>query len=573
LSHFHAAQVRTAQPLILAYAAMHYRRDHRWFSRWQAWWRGQTLHRTLTYLLNFDVSIQNGLIVAPDAMLETTPADDARQRVGDFLIAYRRPFHNHLLRRFHRHAEAQRWALFDLAMGCYGQGQEHAAAGFYTMAIKVAPHFGFYVNRGNAHADQGDLPAAIADYDQAIALNPQYADAHNNRGNARANQGNLPAAIADYDQAIALNPQYAAAYYNRGLVRYTQGDLPAAIADYDQAIALNPQHTGAYNNRGLAHANQGNFSAAIADYDQAITLNPQHTGAYYNRGNARVNQGDLPAAIADYDQAIALNPQYADAYNNRGLTHANQGDLPAAIADYDQAIALNPQYPGTYYNRGNAHANRGNLFAAIANYEQAIVLNPQYAAAYYNRGLVRYVQKQVDEAIIDYRKALENADALPAQGLMVYRSLGACLREQAKWQEALTTYRQVLTLDDSRLGDWLALADVARHAGDEQTWQEALAQARRRLPTDAAYHRACLESVAGNVEEALAALTEATQVDDFDPTGAHQDPDLAWVRADSRFAEIVGKIIDTKDISADKLEPAEGERQVTVAETKSASKV
>jgi hypothetical protein len=79
--------------------------------------------------------------------------------------------------------------------------------------------------------------------------------------------------------------------------------------------------------------------------------------------------------------------------------------------------------------------------------------------------------------------------------------------------------------------------------------------------------------VAGNVEEALAALTEATQVDDFDPTGAHQDPDLAWVRADSRFAEIVGKIIDTKDISADKLEPAEGERQVTVAETKSASKV
>ena len=94
---------------------------------------------------------------------------------------------------------------------------------------------------GIAREAQGDLAGALADYDQAIALNPQDATAYNNRGIARADQGDLAGALADYDQAIALNPQDATAYNNRGNARQAQGDLAGALADYDQAIALNPQ--------------------------------------------------------------------------------------------------------------------------------------------------------------------------------------------------------------------------------------------------------------------------------------------------------------------------------------------
>ena len=57
---------------------------------------------------------------------------------------------------------------------------------------------------------------AIADYNMAIELKPDYAQAYVNRGNAYRDKGVIDRAIADYSKAIELKPDYAQAYYNRG---------------------------------------------------------------------------------------------------------------------------------------------------------------------------------------------------------------------------------------------------------------------------------------------------------------------------------------------------------------------
>lgn len=95
-----------------------------------------------------------------------------------------------------------------------------------------------FFDRGLEKQNSGDYQGAIADYDQAIKLNPDDADAYNNRGLARSALGNKQGAIADYDQAIKLNPDYAPAFYNRGLRHKEQRNKQRAIAGFQKAADL-----------------------------------------------------------------------------------------------------------------------------------------------------------------------------------------------------------------------------------------------------------------------------------------------------------------------------------------------
>src|SRR5579864_8294885 len=78
----------------------------------------------------------------------------------------------------------------------------------------------------------------------------------------------LDGQIADYTEAIRLDPDYADAYHERGAVRYMQDDFDGAIQDQTEALRLKPDNVDAYAIRGYAHEAAGNYESAIQDYNE-----------------------------------------------------------------------------------------------------------------------------------------------------------------------------------------------------------------------------------------------------------------------------------------------------------------
>jgi len=120
--------------------------------------------------------------------------------------------------------------------------------------------------------------------------------------------------IADYNEAIELNPNHADAYYKRGDAYDEMGEYGKAIADYNKAIELDPNHALAYYNRGCAYGEIGEYEKAIADYNKAIEFDPNHALAYYNRGLAYHEKCEVPKAVSDLEKCIGLStdPEFTE---------------------------------------------------------------------------------------------------------------------------------------------------------------------------------------------------------------------------------------------------------------------
>ena len=266
-----------------------------------------------------------------------------------------------------------------------------------------------YFRRGNAKGELGLYHSAIADYTEAIRLNPDFADAYYFRGLAKGKLKEYLAAISDFDTAIRLKPDDAGAHVNRGVAKVGLKEYLAAISDFDTAIRLDPDDALAYNNRGLAKSDLKEYFAAIADFDMAIRLRPDYVLAYYNRGITKSDLKEYFAAIADYDTAIHYKPDFAYAYYNRGLAKHNLKQYLPAISDYDMAIRLEPDDALAYYNRGLAKSDLKQYAASIVDYTQAIRLRPDYVHAYNNRGIAKALLGRTREGKQDLWTAWELA--------------------------------------------------------------------------------------------------------------------------------------------------------------------
>ena len=147
-------------------------------------------------------------------------------------------------------------------------------------------------------------------------------------------------AIANYDEAIRLDPDDAEAYFNRGVAYDNLGQIDLAIQDYSKAIDLDPEDSDAYFQRGLAYSELEQHQNAIQDYQEVIRIEPEDGDAYFNRGLAYFSLGDYQRAFDDYNEAIRFDPEDAEIYAHGALTATLLGWDEEAEEYADRAVEL-----------------------------------------------------------------------------------------------------------------------------------------------------------------------------------------------------------------------------------------
>jgi len=161
----------------------------------------------------------------------------------------------------------------------------------------------------------GSVKAALQDFDKAIELNPEYADALERRAVIRRSLNDYAGAMQDAEKMTSINPKNKNAFYFIGQSKLFHQDYAGSIKAYTQALALDTAFAQSYYERGRCEKELNNYDAALKDFNHAISSSNKsdkfyHT-FYLSRGELKIAMNDKAGACGDLYVAVSLGDPFA----------------------------------------------------------------------------------------------------------------------------------------------------------------------------------------------------------------------------------------------------------------------
>jgi tetratricopeptide (TPR) repeat protein len=272
-------------------------------------------------------------------------------------------------------------------------------------ATELEPDFAFlYRLRARLHVEcpDQDLVAALRDYEKAIevearaGVSPALAKDHSERGRILHLSEKYLDAITAYDEALKIDPSYANAHFWRAQAQSKLQNYGEAGHSLDEYLKQGGKPlVEVYRLRGFARARLSNYAEAIQDYTQALTIEPNNPLTRAARGWAYLATAADQLALHDFEQATQLNPENGDAYNGRGYARVKLGQYRQAIGDAEAALKRGPRDSRLLHDAARIYAQA--VAKALADARQS-----------YRQVLARDYQ---DRAVLLIREALESLPA------------------------------------------------------------------------------------------------------------------------------------------------------------------
>jgi tetratricopeptide (TPR) repeat protein len=342
-----------------------------------------------------------------------------------------------------------------------------------------------YVSRGLIYIRfKADWDRAIADYDEALKLNPKFAGAYAGRAAANLRKGNIDRALPDLNEGLRLDPKSPGIHNVFGYYYNKKGDHERALTEVNEALRLYPQYLYAFSNRGEIYEKKGEYTKALADFRMALSLDPdkkQIGGREAAEGIARIEQklaavagpdwttcsrapdreDGIPACTRLISAKKLGSADLAQAYVWRGVAYLRfKGDYDLGLADFNEGLRLDPKIVAAYAGRAASYIRKGNLDLALKDLNEGLRLNPNHAGIHAVRGIYHIAKGEYDSGVVEFNTAIR----LSPQYLYAYRHRAEAYEGKGDLTTALADYRVALSFDPDKkqVGGREAAEGIAR---------------------------------------------------------------------------------------------------------------
>lgn len=311
------------------------------------------------------------------------------------------------------------------ADGAYYLGEAYLGAGdllgaqdAFNQAIALDPEFApGYLGRARAGLARGDEAAnIITDLNTAILLDPAFVDAYLERARFNLSRSSFDKAEADIAAAENIAPLSALVQYHKALIALAQEEFAVAMQASQRAFELDVTLLPNYLAKAEAEQGLRRFTDSIATMQNYLTFNARDAAGWQLLGLGFYSNLQLQEALDAFEHALSLNPNLPQAAYYVGSQELEEGKLPTALEYFRVAVAGAPDWFEAHIALAQALLLTGDPSAAFLELNtnsDLLETDEQRAMFFYWRARALEALGMADNALADWRSLL----ALPANAM------------------------------------------------------------------------------------------------------------------------------------------------------------
>jgi tetratricopeptide (TPR) repeat protein len=275
-----------------------------------------------------------------------------------------------------------------------------------------------------------------------ITVNPKNANAYYQRAKIYTGQKKFKPALADINQAIALDSTKAGYFLTQADILFTNLLIPQAKQAFEKSLELDPKNTEVYLKLAELHLYLKKYKDCLQYANEALKIDKHMAKAYFIKGFAFKEGGDTAKAISSFQTCVEQEPENYDGYMQLGLLYSARKSKLAAQY-FSNALRLNPKSIEALYGRGLFYQETKEFNKAFEDYTSILRIDPNYKDAHYNLGYIHLVHLKVyDQAIRHFNDAIRSDPYF----VQAYYNRGLCYENLGDIAAAAKDYKQALNI-------------------------------------------------------------------------------------------------------------------------------